>query len=243
VDSTVFRKLAELSYRTSYSHRSRYYTLDEVARFDDLGLWCFRSVWFSTYGTLLSTIEALVEASEAGYYASELENVLHVGVKAPPVKLVREGRLARHELLGRYLYRSVDASSRKRQWAARQLHEAEPSSLGLGAGVRALPEELKAAIVPFYSPLAEHRLFSEIRRNWAGRPLDRYDTILRYAASTTTSAGLEVKAYLVRKHYPKGIQDPRRGDGEAPTSQSPDPTRAQLHPESQATRDRLEKAV
>jgi len=163
VDSTVFRKLAELSYRTSYSHRGRYYTLDDVARFDDLGLWSFRSVWFSTYGTLLSTVEALVEASKAGYTASELENVLHVGVKAPLVKLVRDERLARQELLGRYLYLSTDASSRKRQWAARQVHEAEPSTLGLGAGVRVLPEELKAAIVLFYSLLDEKQ-----RRLYAG---------------------------------------------------------------------------
>lgn len=50
----------------------------------------------------------------------------------------------------------------------------------------------------------EHRLFSEISKNWAGRPLDSYETILRYARSTTTSSGLRVKAYLVPKHYPKG---------------------------------------
>ena len=31
VDSTVFRKLNELAYRTSYSHRGSYYTLDEIA--------------------------------------------------------------------------------------------------------------------------------------------------------------------------------------------------------------------
>ncbi len=41
-DATVFRKLAELEYRTSYSHRGRYYTLDEIARFDELGLWSFQ---------------------------------------------------------------------------------------------------------------------------------------------------------------------------------------------------------
>ena len=38
VDMTVFRKLAELSYRSSYSHGGRYYTIDEVARFDEQGL-------------------------------------------------------------------------------------------------------------------------------------------------------------------------------------------------------------
>ena len=43
-DATVFRKLKELSYRTSYSHRGGYYTLDEIARFSELGLWSFPSV-------------------------------------------------------------------------------------------------------------------------------------------------------------------------------------------------------
>ncbi|MDA8357508.1 MAG: hypothetical protein M0Z95_14715 [Actinomycetota bacterium] len=31
----VFRKLSELECGTSYSHRGRYYTLDETARFDE----------------------------------------------------------------------------------------------------------------------------------------------------------------------------------------------------------------
>jgi hypothetical protein len=37
-DVTVFRKLKELSYHTSYSHRGRFYTLDEIADFDERGL-------------------------------------------------------------------------------------------------------------------------------------------------------------------------------------------------------------
>jgi len=52
----------------------------------------------------------------------------------------------------------------------------------------------------------EHRLFSEITKNWAGRPLDSYEAIVNYSRSTTTSAGLVVKAYLVRKHYAKGLE-------------------------------------
>jgi hypothetical protein len=58
-DATVFRKLSLLEYRTSYSHGGRYYTLDELARFDELGLWGFRQVFFSRFGTLVSTVEAL----------------------------------------------------------------------------------------------------------------------------------------------------------------------------------------
>ena len=52
----------------------------------------------------------------------------------------------------------------------------------------------------------EHRLFSEISKNWAGRPLDSYETILNYLRTTATSTGLRVKAHLVRKPYIKGIK-------------------------------------
>jgi len=52
----------------------------------------------------------------------------------------------------------------------------------------------------------EHRLFSEISKNWSGRPLDTYETILSYLRSTTTSTGLKVKAYLVKKAYPNGVK-------------------------------------
>ena len=39
VAMTVFRKLRPLAYLSSYSHRGKYYTLNEIARFDQFGLW------------------------------------------------------------------------------------------------------------------------------------------------------------------------------------------------------------
>ena len=36
-DITVFRKLKELSYRASYSHRGSFYMLAEIADFDERG--------------------------------------------------------------------------------------------------------------------------------------------------------------------------------------------------------------
>lgn len=161
-DATVFRKLAELDYRTSYSHRGRYYTLDEVARFDALGLWSFRQVWFSRSGTLVATVESLVAAAEAGYDAGELEAVLHVDCKQALVALARAGRLTREKLAGRYVY-VANGATRRAQLSARQVYDAEPSALGLDGGVRALPDELKAAIVLFYSLLDERQ-----RRLYAG---------------------------------------------------------------------------
>lgn len=52
----------------------------------------------------------------------------------------------------------------------------------------------------------EHRFFSELSKNWAGRPLDSLETMVKYARTTTTSTGLRVRAHLVRKNYPKGVR-------------------------------------
>ena len=58
-DLTVFRKLATLSSRSSYSHRGAYYTLDSLAHYDELGLWSYRDIHFSRHGTLLDTATTL----------------------------------------------------------------------------------------------------------------------------------------------------------------------------------------
>jgi hypothetical protein len=47
----------------------------------------------------------------------------------------------------------------------------------------------------------EHRLFSEISKNWAGVPLANLQTALKYIRTTKTQAGLRVTATLNRKHY------------------------------------------
>src|SRR5712691_1096898 len=80
---TVFRKLKQLGYLASYTHRGRFYTLPEIARFNDDGLWSHEAVWFSRHGTLLATVEAFVLGSSNGYYAHELADVLHAEVQEP----------------------------------------------------------------------------------------------------------------------------------------------------------------
>lgn len=162
VDVTVFRKLKEIPYRTSYSHGGSYYTLDPIAKFDNLGLWSYRSVHFSVYGTLLSTLESLVQESEAGYFAAEVENIVQVGVKETLLELVRRHCIARQQLVGLYLYCSQNRAKRNEQILARKLQEQQPSLAGIALG-RIIPDELKAAIVLFFSLLDEKQ-----RRLYAG---------------------------------------------------------------------------
>lgn len=51
----------------------------------------------------------------------------------------------------------------------------------------------------------EHRLFCFITKNWRGRPLTTYETIVNLIANTTTQAGLTVRAALDTRHYETGI--------------------------------------
>lgn len=154
VDVTIFRKLTELPYRTSYSDRGSFYTLESIAQFDEQGLWLCRGAWFSRHGTLLDTAEAFVRAAPAGYFADELEAVLHVSVKDPLRQLVQQRRLHRQQHGRLYFYAATDRARRQGQWAARKalLEARDPEE-----------EKLRAAIVLFYSLLDEQQ-----RRLYAG---------------------------------------------------------------------------
>src|SRR5574341_301129 len=63
---SVFRRLSVLGYLSSYSHAGRYYTLRDIPQFDPHGLWQYQGVGFSRHGSLKTTVERLVEQSEAG---------------------------------------------------------------------------------------------------------------------------------------------------------------------------------
>ena len=160
---TVFRKLQTLHYLASYTHRGRFYTLPDIAHFDDHGLWAHEAVWFSRYGTLLSTVEAFVLASPNGYYAQELADALHAEVQEPLRHLVQQERLSRAEVDAQYLYTASEPRARRNQTLARRSAQAVPLAVH-SASLEVSPDELKAAILLFYALLDEQqrRLFAGV---------------------------------------------------------------------------------
>jgi hypothetical protein len=52
----------------------------------------------------------------------------------------------------------------------------------------------------------EHRLFSFISKNWRGRPLTDYRTIVELIGATTSTTGLTVRCQLDENLYPAGIK-------------------------------------
>ena len=192
---TVFRKLKELAYRTSYSHCGRYYALDEVAQFDEQGLWSYGEVWFSVHGTLLSTVAAMVEAAEFGHFVDELDNRLHVGTKDALRKLVRDARLTREKVAGQFLYCAADSRRRRQQLLARRCVLAAPGVLGPIPEAAIVPEELRAAIVLFFSLLDEkqRRLYAGLEALKSGRGGDaRIAEFLGLDAGTVTRGRREL---------------------------------------------------
>ena len=50
----------------------------------------------------------------------------------------------------------------------------------------------------------EHQLFSPISFNWAGKPLESYETVVKYIETTKNSSGLRIRARLIHKNYETG---------------------------------------
>lgn len=52
----------------------------------------------------------------------------------------------------------------------------------------------------------EHRMFSQISKNWRGRPLETIEIVINLIASTTTETGLHIQCGLDRNTYRTGIK-------------------------------------
>lgn len=157
---TAFRKLKQLCYFTSYSHRGKYYTTKDIAEFNNKGLWRFKSIRFSQYGTLMETSRSFVNISEIGYSARELEEELEVKVQETLLHLHKNEKIIREKMSGVYIYVSADPTIRERQFLLRRQIESIPVDT---LSIITISHELKAAIVLFYSILDERQ-----RRLYAG---------------------------------------------------------------------------
>lgn len=171
---TVFRALRRLGYYTSYSHRGGYYTLKSIPEFDEWGLWSFQSVYFSRFGNLLATAEAFVESSEAGYSAAELDNALGVETKHTLLKLTRCEKIQRDWSNRGYVYYGADPGKKRQQVLMREDRQVR-IEMDMSPNTEFLPEEVKAAIILFFSMLDEkqRRLYAGLEAAKLGHGGDR----------------------------------------------------------------------
>ncbi len=126
---SVFRRLREIGYLSSYTHTGRYYTLAEIPDFDEHGLWRHEEIGFSRFGTLKATVVHRVVHAEGGCTRGELEALLRVQVFSTLHRLIIARELGR-EMIGRtYLYVCSDEERARCQLDARQ-QRMESETLG-----------------------------------------------------------------------------------------------------------------
>jgi len=165
---TVFRKLAELPYLTSYSHRGKYYALKSSCQFDPAGLWSHQGIWFSAYGTLLDTCRQFVGHAPAGYSANELDSALHVQTRQTLLQLLNRRLIEREKIGGLLIYLALAQEERQRQVSTRA-KAAQPGISGASEDV--LAHQVRAATVRFFRLLNERqrRLFAGLEAMKVGR--------------------------------------------------------------------------
>lgn len=81
------------------------------------------------------------------------------------------------------------------------------------AGLQSLADEFGLEITVTHFPagaskwnLIEHRMFSVISSNWAGQPLDRYETMLKFIRTSKTVTGFRCLARFDRRKYQTGLK-------------------------------------
>jgi hypothetical protein len=190
VNMTIFRKLNQLSYYSSYSDQGKYYTLAKHIKFDAQGLWGYQGVFFSKYGTLRSTAKTFVEKSEAGYSVNELSELLHVEAKKPLFALYRNHQLYRDKISGIYIYFSNNKPIRQQQIIIRNRKSTELAIKPDDSKSDLLAHELKAAIILFFSTLDEKQ-----RRLYAGLESLK----LGYGGDKRVASLLEIDVHTVSK--------------------------------------------
>ena len=118
VNMTAYRILSDFSYLSSYSHAGRYYTLPEIAQFNNYGIWEYSQIYFSQFGTLKNSILHLLKQSTRGYSANELQAILEIPVYNTVLNLYKNKEIKREQISREYIYFS--ASKYKRQFQRRR---------------------------------------------------------------------------------------------------------------------------
>lgn len=117
---SVLRHLKALGYYSSYTHNSRYYTLNSIPKFDRNLIWTHRDIGFTKLNNLYDVIVHCTDRSKMGYSAKELSAVVRTRVLNQLRTLAQGGRLNRGRFSDGYVYFSMDPVGCQKQITRRR---------------------------------------------------------------------------------------------------------------------------
>ena len=117
---TLFNKLKEHEYYTSYNSRGQYITLEDTPTFDDMGIWKYKQAMFSKWRNVEETIHHIVDMSPAGLTPGEITKILRIRTHNQLVKCRRKGTLVSKRYGRNMVYYSTDEETRRNQTKKRE---------------------------------------------------------------------------------------------------------------------------
>jgi len=124
--ATTRRRLKEWHAYTSYNRNGRYYVLPDVAKFDQHGLWRYKTIFFSKLGNLRKTVIHLVRNSPAGLTGAEIGELVGLAPRSFLSHFRDEPAWEREKLEARFVYFSSDKPVLAEQRQKRQEQSTTP---------------------------------------------------------------------------------------------------------------------
>ena len=138
---TARRQLKKWRAYTSFNMNGRYYTLPEIPRFDENGIWKYQRILFSKHGTLTETISHLIGRSEKGLSAREIAQVVEVAPNSSVFsRLQHLPGIRREKHQGRFVYFSEEMYQTQKASLYQSRHVRFPSD---AQAVKILVEHIK----------------------------------------------------------------------------------------------------
>jgi hypothetical protein len=125
---TVFRNLKDIGYTTSYNRNVKYYTLLEIAKFDNSGIFEHKGILFFRDGGIQELVIKEIDSSEKGYTSEELSNKIRTRVSNQLHQFVRKGLIIRKKYTDLYVYYSIDNATQQKQISNREKELKIPST-------------------------------------------------------------------------------------------------------------------
>jgi hypothetical protein len=166
---TVFRYLKQISYRRSYNHNGRYYTLYKPSKFDRCGIWNKGDILFSVDGSLLNTVRRFVHESDAGATHRELQDILKIRVHNALAELTRKGQVERERLTAVFVYLHSDPTVKEKGVVTHNKRESHPivrSKRGVNGDFRCFQRESAGGSGGFASDSGVDQLDEEFPQIW-----------------------------------------------------------------------------
>ena len=102
---TVRRRLKKWKTYTGINKNGRYYTLPDIPKFDQNGLWKYENVLFSKHGNLRQTIVKLISEASGGLSAVEISKLVDLAPNSSFISQLKNvGGVKREKHHGRFIY-------------------------------------------------------------------------------------------------------------------------------------------